>query len=514
MHNFIHEFWARNRSHWNDHLVVRFPPEPNGHLHIGHAKALLTNAALVEAFGGRLIVRMDDTNPAVERPEFEHGILEDIAWLGVAHDPVVRRASDHFRDLHTLAEAMILAGEAYVDLSLPEAVAVMRGNFHTPGTPSACRSEPAEVHLARFRAMLEGVGEGRDGALRARMDMSNPSMVLRDPVLWRPVSVRHPRLPEWAALPTYDFAHPFCDLREEISLSLCSLEFEERKPLYNHIVERAVAHGLGRGKHPPIELEFARLDPDVGVTSKRVIKSAIYSGALDSWEDPRLLTLRGLRARGYTPEMIRRFITRLGVSRAASIAPMSWLDDEARGVLGMEPAWLVVEDPVRLRLTGDLPDTMTWKDLTLSLDGGREFWVGREDVRASSEADFLRLAPGHCVRLMGLGGVCGVERVECDDTGRIVAVEAHYLGPGKAKATVHVLPMPHALAIRVSETRTWDGKEPADDCVTTRTGMLLEGTDRATPPGLFHAPRVGWGSLTHDGTTWRKLCGMKRPAGG
>lgn len=504
MSNFIHEFWRLNASCWNNHLVVRFPPEPNGYLHIGHAKALLANFDLAEAFGGTVLLRMDDTNPGAERHEYEEAIIEDATWLGVNFDPRIRYASEHFEDLLRLAWKMIEHGEAYIDTSPKEALSAMRGTFNTPGIASPDREAAIEVHRERFSKLLSGeIGPG-EAVLRARMDLAHPNLVLRDPVLWRGLSTPHPRLPGWVSFPTYDFAHPFCDLRDGVSLSLCSLEFEERRPLYDHVVERAIFHGFGlENRAAPRELEFARLEPDVGMTSKRVLKEAIERGGMTGWDDPRLLTLRGLRAKGYTPDMVRAFVRRLGVSRSASRAPMEWMDEEVRNAIGNAPARLVVMDPVVLDLTGDIPEVMKLPG-EREITAARNLWVGRDDVRAHEEPGFRRLSPGKLVRLMGLGGFARVDRVVCDLDGRIERVEATYLAEAKAKATVHVLPREYGTPIEATTVRTWDGESDPKLCWVSEKAVIEPGGERDL---LMHAPRVGWGWRVSEGE-WRLLAGM------
>lgn len=500
MSNFIHEFWREHSATWNHDLVVRFPPEPNGFLHLGHAKAILANADLAEAFGGRLLIRMDDTNPRAERAEYETGILEDLAWLGIRHDPIIRYASDHFPLLRDLAETLILAGKAYVDTCSREDMARMRGAFGVPGTPSPDRDLPPALHLERFRLMCNGGAAEGSMVLRARLDLSASNMVLRDPVLWRVVGCSHPRLPHWTALPTYDFAHPFCDLRDGVSLSLCSLEFEEHKPFYETVLRWSIEHGFGMpGKAPPVELEFARLEPDVGMTSKRRLKEAVDSGEVTGWDDPRLLTLRGLRKRGYSAGVIKAFVRRLGVSRAASVAPLAWLEEEVRNEAGTVDTSLLVVDPIPLILTCE--EITPEKEAVCS----RDWFVGRADVRTEADSGFFRMAPGNRVRLMGLGGFARVDRVETIGN-RIAAVHARFETEGKAKATVHVLDRAMAVETTVERYTTWSGDGPAAACLEEWPALAA----CETPPraGIFHAPRVGWGFWTSE-HRWRWLALMK-----
>ena len=509
MSNFIREFWLAHAARWDNTLVVRFPPEPNGYLHIGHVKALLANADLADAFGGTLLLRMDDTNPSAEKPEYEAGIIEDLNWLGVAFDPRVRYASDHFLGLLALAWRLVDAGEAYVDLSSKEALSAMRGDFNHPGTPSPDRSLPASEHRVRFARIVSGDMAAGSGVLRAKMDLASPNMVLRDPVLWRRMDHAHPRLPGWVSFPTYDFAHPFCDLRDGVSLSLCSLEFEDHRPLYDHVVALALAHGLGLGVAAPMELEFARLDPDVGMTSKRTVRSAVESGAVTGWDDPRLLTLRGLRSRGYAPDMIKRFVRRLGVGRALSKAPMGWLDEEVRSVAGNTPAGFAIADPLPLHISGTLPEAITLPD-GRAIAPDANCLVSREDVRSIPEPGFYRLSPGAVVRLMGWGGFLTVDNVETDPLGYLLSISGRFHSEGKSKATVHVLPRAACLVGELIHTHTWDGVCDPATCETKMPLAVEHGA--ADLAGTFHAPRLGW-LHAMDGTKWRLLAGMvARPA--
>ena len=334
--NFIEEFWLNEGHRWNNNLTVRFPPEPNGHLHIGHAKAVLIGEALHKKFGGVFILRMDDTNPEKEEKEFEDGIVSDLDWLGVVFDKT-SHASDYFEDLKNLALAMIEEGSAFIDTSSPEELALMRGDFYHEGTPSPTRDNPILWHKNMFTKMLDGTLKKNEAVLRAKLDMASKNIVLRDPVLFRTTTKPHPKKPLWHALPTYDFTHPFCDVMEGVSLSLCSLEFEERKPLYNWVVSKALLHGFSKNP-PPCELEFARLIPSSGPTSKRVIKKAIDDNMISGWDDARLLTLKGLKNKGYTPSVIKSFLERLGVSRSLSLAPLEYINEETRSIVGHKNA--------------------------------------------------------------------------------------------------------------------------------------------------------------------------------
>ena len=504
MSHFISEYWNSHAHLWNNDLVVRFPPEPNGFLHLGHIKALLINADLARDHGGTFLLRMDDTNPRAEKIEFEHAIVKDVEWLDLGIPFTLVHASDHFDLLRDLAFSMIDHGLAYVDETPRETMALMRGDFHHPGTPSADRDMEPSIHRARFEAMCTGAYAEGEAVLRCKLDLAHPNMIMRDPVIWRILNDKHPRLPHWTAFPTYDFAHPFCDLRDRIALSLCSLEFEDHKPFYNHVVETAIALGFGwDGRKGPVELEFARLEPSVGATSKRTLKEWVESGAVTGWDDPRLLTVGGLRARGYTAAHIKSFVRRLGVGRSLSVAPMEWMDEAVREH-GSHATNMIVEDPVSLHLEGDLPDHMMDANKLPVAMSGRDFWVSALDVRAVADRDFYRLAPGHTVRVMGLGGFVVVDRVECEEE-RPVRVVGRFVSTGQSKATVHAIPASLARACSVERVSTWDGLEDSGMSWTRRRAMVL-GDERKEE--IVHAVRMGWGRWIDEGR-FRLVAGMR-----
>ena len=505
---FVHDYW---NTHGNTPLVVRFPPEPNGALHIGHAKALLLNNDLALHYNGVLHLRMDDTNPKEERAEFEEMIKRDTAWLGAKVDKFTR-ASDVFGDLAILARKLIEEGLAYTDVSSATEVSARKRPPNEAEIASPNRTEPPCIHLERFEKMLSGEYALGSCVLRAHWDLSSPHMIKRDPILWRVVEHRHPHKSEWAALPMYDFAHPFTDVMEGIGVSLCSLEFETRRPLYDWVASHAVR--LGFGRVTPVELEFARMELDRGFTSKRKIKKAIEDGAVNGWGDPRLLTISGLRAKGVLSAAIRALVERTGISRALSTVPLEWLNEEIRELGKSAPAVWMIEKPVALVIEGmsesvlDVPYNKTDERLgSRMLHFGGDMVVDASDVSATPSSDFFRLAVGNHVRLMGCGTIVEVLAVEAID-GRPVYVRAKVSDRTKAKATIHALHVKHARSVRIHTIEWWDGESSSDACWSTTTGLMEE-----TPwnTNFVHAVRMGFGAWLDENPEngWVKTCAIR-----
>lgn len=505
---FVHDYW---NTRTNTPLVVRFPPEPNGALHIGHAKALLLNNDLALHYNGTLNLRMDDTNPKEERAEFEEMIKRDTAWLGATVDKFTR-ASDVFDDLAALARKLIAEGLAYTDVSNASEVAARKRPPNEAEVASPNRTESASVHRERFEKMLRGEYPVGSCVLRAKWDLGSPHMIKRDPILWRVVEHRHPHKSEWAALPMYDFAHPFTDVCEGIGVSLCSLEFETRRPLYDWVAAHAVR--LGFGAVTPVELEFARMELDCGFTSKRKIKKAIEDGAVRGWDDPRLLTIAGLRAKGVPAAAVRALVERAGISRALSTVPLEWLNEEARELGKNAPAVWMIEHPVELRIEG-MPETVldvpyNKNDESLGarpLHFGENMVVDASDVSAMASSDFFRLAVGNHVRLMGCGAIIEVVEVKEKD-GRPVLVRAKLSERTKAKATIHALHAKHARPLSIHTIEWWDGESASNDCWTTVSGVMEE-----TPWSnhFVHAVRMGFGAWLNEDPSngWVKTCAIR-----
>lgn len=506
---FVHDFWDTNKT--ATPLVVRFPPEPNGALHIGHAKALLLNADLATHYNGTLNLRMDDTNPKEERAEFEEMIKRDTTWLG-AHVDAFTRASDVFGNLADLARTLIDEGWAYTDLSSAAEVASRKRPPNEAELESPSRNEPVGVHRERFEKMLRGEFFVGECVLRARWDLASPHMIKRDPILWRVVEHRHPHKMEWAALPMYDFAHPFTDVIEGIGVSLCSLEFETRRPLYDWVAAHAVR--LGFGAVTPVELEFARMELDRGFTSKRKIKKAIEDGSVRDWSDPRLLTISGLRAKGVPSAAIRALVERTGISRALSTVPLEWLNEEMRELGKTAPAVWMIEHPVALVIEGMSESVLevpyNKNDETLGsrmLHFGANMVVDASDVSVAPSSDFFRLAVGNHVRLMGCGTIVEVLAVEAVN-GRPVYVRAKLSERTKAKATIHALHVKHARSVRIHTIDWWDGESSSDACWSTTTGLMEE---HAWNANFVHAVRMGFGAWLDENPEngWVKTCAIR-----
>ncbi|KAB0596791.1 glutamine--tRNA ligase/YqeY domain fusion protein [Castellaniella defragrans] len=443
-------------------IRTRFPPEPNGYLHIGHAKSICLNFGLARDYQGICHLRFDDTNPEKEEDEYVHAIIDMVRWLGFdwTHDGVEHcyYASDYFETLYRYAEALVRAGHAYVDEQSADEMRATRGTLTEPGTNSPWRDRPADESLALLRDMRAGKFPDGRMALRARIDMASPNINLRDPVLYRIRHATHHRTGDaWCIYPMYAWAHPVEDALEGITHSICTLEFEDQRPFYDWILERLAE--LGELAPPlPRQHEFARLNLSYVVTSKRKLRQLVLEHHVDGWDDPRLPTLAGLRRRGYTPGSIRLFCERLGVSKADSridygILEQALRDDldpvAARAVAVLDPLKLVItnfpeglEEPCSAPLNPHEPD-----GARRSFPLTRELWIERDDFREDPPKKYFRLFPGNLVRLK-YGYVVRCTGCVKDDRGEIVEVHAEYL-PDTRSGT------PGADAVKVKGTVTW-----------------------------------------------------------
>lgn len=446
-------------------VVTRFPPEPNGYLHIGHAKSICLNFGLAARYGGRCHLRMDDTNPSKEEVEYIESIIEDVRWLGFDWGPHLYYASDYFEQLYEWALLLIRKGLAYVcDLS-PQEVAATRGTPTVPGTPSPYRSRSVEENLDLFARMRAGEFPDGSRTLRARIDMSSPNMQMRDPVMYRIMRMAHPRTGDsWCIYPTYDFAHGQSDYIEGITHSICTLEFEVHRPLYDWFLD----HIAEEGKTRPVQIEFARLNMAYTVMSKRKLHELVRSGIVRGWDDPRMPTISGMRRRGFTPESIRDFADRIGVAKADSTVDPSLLehclrDDlnrRARRVMAvLNPLKLVIENypegSVEELEAINNPEDPAMGTRTLRFS--RVLYIERDDFREEPPTKFFRLAPGREVRLKFAYYVTctGVEK---DDQGNIVCVRCTYdpttrggwsSDGRKVKGTIHWVEAESAVPIEV-----------------------------------------------------------------
>lgn len=458
-------------------LRTRFPPEPNGYLHIGHAKSICLNFGLALDYGGRCHMRFDDTNPVKEDQEYVDGILDVVRWLGFSWDAGgednLYFASDYFGWFLEIAEYLIRAGHAYVDSQSAEAMRANRGTLTEPGRDSPFRGRSADESLALLREMRAGRHPEGSHVLRARIDMASPNINLRDPVLYRIRFAHHHRTGDaWCIYPMYDYAHPLSDALENITHSLCTLEFEDHRPFYDWVLERAAEGGFFQ-RPLPRQIEFARLNMAYTVTSKRKLQALVHSGAVDGWDDPRMPTLVGLRRRGYTPESIRLFCDRIGVSKAHQWVEPSVLEQALRDDLDARAARAVaVLDPLALEIV-DFPEAAE-EPCTApvhphhperglrSFPLTRELWIEREDFEVSPPKGFFRLFPGNRVRLR-YGFVIECTGYEADADGRVVKVLARHFPdsksgtPGadayKVKGNVHWVSARHGIP---AEIRLYD----------------------------------------------------------
>ena len=445
---------------------TRFPPEPNGYLHIGHAKSICLNFGLGEEYKGLTNLRFDDTNPEKEDVEYVNSIKEDVEWLGFHWDGDVRYASDYFGKMYDYAKKLITLGKAYVDDQTAEEIRQTRGDFSTPGTNSPYRDRSVEENLKLFEEMKDGKYKDGEKVLRAKIDMADPNIVMRDPVLYRIVNAAHHRTgSEWSIYPMYDFAHPIEDAIERITHSVCTLEFEVHRPLYNWVLED------WEDTEKPRQIEFARLNITKMVMSKRKLRALVEAGLVSGWDDPRMPTISGLRRRGYTPEAIRDFCDRIGVAKADSTVDIALLEFCIREDLKLKaPRPMVVIDPVKV-IIDNYPEGQTEPCVvennpeneelgSREVMFGREIYIERADFMEEPVKKFFRLAPGKEVRLKGAYFIT-CQSVVKDENGTITEIHCTYdpetkSGSGctrKVKGTLHWVEDSTAVDI---ETRLYD----------------------------------------------------------
>jgi len=434
-----------------DHVVTRFPPEPNGYLHIGHAKSILLNYGLACEYNGKFNMRFDDTNPTKEKEEFVESILEDIKWLGAKWDGDVLFASDYFDKMYEAAITLIKKGKAYVcDLSADE-IREYRGTLKEPGKNSPYRDRSVEENLELFEAMKDGKFKDGEKVLRAKIDMSSSNINMRDPIIYRVAHMTHHRTGDkWCIYPMYDFAHPLEDAFEGVTHSICTLEFEDHRPLYEWVVNEV---GF---ENPPRQIEFAKLYLTNVVTGKRYIKKLVEDKIVDGWDDPRLVSISALRRRGYTPESIKKFVELCGVSKANSSVDLAMLEYCIRDDLKLtKPRYMGIIDPIKLVIDNypeDETETLI-ADNNLEnpelgsreLTFGRELYIERDDFMIEPPSKYKRLFPGNEVRLMNAYFVKCVS-YETDENGNVTVVHCTYdpktkSGSGftgrKVKGTIH-----------------------------------------------------------------------------
>ena len=485
-----------------DHVQTRFPPEPNGYLHIGHAKSILLNYGLAKKYGGKFNMRFDDTNPTKEKEEFVHSILEDVKWLGADYEDRLFFASNYFQKMYECAVFLIKKGKAFVcDLSA-EQIREYRGDFTTPGKESPYRNRSIEENLQLFEDMKAGKYQDGEKVLRAKIDMASPNINMRDPVIYRVAHMTHHNTGDtWCIYPMYDFAHPIEDAIEHITHSICTLEFEDHRPLYDWVVREC------EFENPPRQIEFAKLYLTNVVTGKRYIKKLVEDGIVDGWDDPRLVSIAALRRRGYTPESIKKFVELVGVSKANSSVDYAMLEYCIREDLKLKrPRVMAILDPVKLVIDNypegqiemlSIPNNLENEELgEREVPFAKELYIEREDFMEEPPKKYFRLFPGNEVRLMGAYFVTctGYEK---DENGNVTVVHATCdpetkSGSGfnarKVKGTIHWVAVPTA---EKAECRLYEnivdeekGKLNADGTLNLNPNSLTVLPDCYVEPSL------------------------------
>ena len=434
-----------------DHVVTRFPPEPNGYLHIGHAKAILLNYGLAQEYHGKFNLRFDDTNPTKEKVEFVESIKEDVLWLGADFEDRLYFASDYFEQMYEAAVTLIKKGKAYVcDLSAEE-IREYRGTLKEPGKESPYRNRSVEENLDLFARMRNGEFKDGEKVLRAKIDMASGNMNMRDPVIYRVAHMHHHNTGDkWCIYPMYDFAHPIEDAIEGVTHSICTLEFEDHRPLYDWVVREV---GF---EQPPRQIEFAKMYLTNVITGKRYIKKLVEDGIVDGWDDPRLVSIAALRRKGFTPESIRNFIELAGISKAQSSVDYAMLEFCIRDDLKLKKSrMMAVLDPVKVIITNYPEGQIEYLDVENNKENeelgvrqvafGREIYIEREDFMIDPPKKYFRLYPGNEVRLMNAYFVTCTD-YKTDEDGNVTEIYCTYdpetkSGSGftgrKVKGTIH-----------------------------------------------------------------------------
>ncbi|MGB2092311.1 MAG: glutamine--tRNA ligase/YqeY domain fusion protein [Akkermansiaceae bacterium] len=437
--DFIREIIAKDlTSGKHDTVITRFPPEPNGYLHIGHAKAICISFGIAlenKPVNARCHLRFDDTNPEKEETEYVESIKNDVRWLGFDWGEHLYFASDYFDFFYDCALNLIHQGLAYVDEQSPEEMKKNRGDVVTPGTPSPFRDRPVEENIARFEEMKAGKHADGSMVLRAKIDLSSSNMNMRDPVIYRIMHATHHNTgDDWCIYPMYDFAHPLEDAHEHITHSLCSLEFENHRPLYDWFVQYCPVPAV------PRQIEFSRLNLSYTVMSKRKLLQLVEEGYVNGWDDPRLLTISGMRRRGYPPAAIRSFCQRVGVTKVNSVTDMTILESEIRDELNHSAQRrMAVLDPLKVIITNwpsdkhtetvELPNNPADEQAgTRSVSLSKEIWIEREDFMEDPPKKFFRLGPGRSVRLRG-GYIITCTGYDKDNTGEVTVIQCEFI-PG------------------------------------------------------------------------------------
>ncbi|MEC8597047.1 MAG: glutamine--tRNA ligase/YqeY domain fusion protein [Bacteroidota bacterium] len=526
--HFIEQIIADDlQSGKHQRIHTRFPPEPNGYLHIGHAKAICLSFGLAEKYDGLVNLRFDDTNPEKENQEYVDAIRRDVSWLGYEWNGGEFYTSDYFEQLYGFAVRLIELGKAYVDHQTAEEMAAQKGTPTSPGTNSPHRDRPVEENLRLFQEMRDGVHPDGHCVLRAKIDMAHTNMHMRDPLLYRIKRAHHHRTgDDWCIYPMYDFAHGQSDSIENITHSLCTLEFEVHRPLYEWFIEQL-------GIFPSRQIEFARLNLDHTVMSKRKLLTLVEDGVVDGWDDPRMPTISGLRRRGFTPDSIRTFCDRVGIAKRENIIDFSLLEWALRDHLNrVAHRAMAVLDPIKLVITNypegqteELPSENNPEDPaagTRTMPFSRELWMERDDFREEANRKWFRLAPGKTVRLKSAFIVRYVDHVVGAD-GRVEEVHAEYFPDSrsgsdtsgiKAKGTLHWVNAATAIDAevrlydRLFADPTPDGHDGRDfseflnpDSLEIRQGCKLEPSLASAEGGTpYQFTRLGYFSLDAEHT--------------
>lgn len=488
-----------------DHVQTRFPPEPNGYLHIGHAKSIILNSGLAKEYNGKFNLRFDDTNPTKEKTEFVESIIENVKWLGADFEDRLFFASNYFQQMYECAVLLIKKGKAFVCDLTADQIREYRGDFNNPGKESPYRNRSIEENLQLFEEMKEGKYADGEKVLRAKIDMASPNINMRDPVIYRVAHMHHHNTGDkWCIYPMYDFAHPIEDAIEHITHSICTLEFEDHRPLYDWVVREC------EFENPPRQIEFAKMYLTNVITGKRYIKKLVEDKIVDGWDDPRLVTIAALRRRGYTPESIRRFVELAGVSKADNSIDSAMLEYCLREDLKLKKSRVMaILDPVKLVIDNypegqieelDAPNNMENEELgSRKIPFGRELYIEREDFMEEPPKKYFRLFPGNEVRLMNAYFVTctGCEK---DADGNVTVVHCTYdpetkSGSGfnarKVKGTIHWVAAQTALKaeVRLYENLVDEekGKLNADGTLNLNPNSLRVLKECYLEPGLKEA---------------------------
>ena len=469
--NFIEQMIDKDIEEGHCKVVhTRFPPEPNGYLHIGHAKSILLNYGLAQKYGGKFNLRFDDTNPTKEKTEFVEAITEDIKWLGADWEGRLFFASDYFDQMYECAVELIKKGKAYVSDLSAEQIREYRGTLTEPGKEDPYSGRSVEENLKLFEEMREGKYADGEKVLRARIDMSSSNINMRDPVIYRVAHMTHHRTGDkWCIYPMYDFAHPLEDAIEGITHSICTLEFEDHRPLYEWVINEVGAQIIpDKDEMPPRQIEFAKLYLTNVVTGKRYIKRLVEEGIVDGWDDPRLVSIAALRRRGFTPESLKMFVELCGISKANSSVDYAMLEYCIREDLKMKKSrMMAVLDPVKV-VIDNYPEGQTeYLDVVNNLENealgsrkipfSRELYIEREDFMEEPPKKYFRMFPGHEVRLMNAYFVT-CNSFEKDENGNVTVIHCTYDPASrggnspdgrKVKGTIHWVSAAHAVPATV-----------------------------------------------------------------